>query len=346
MKAAWYDRRGAAAEVLFVGHMDDPIPGPGDVRIRVRASGINPGETGKRSGAGAAMPFPRVIPHSDGAGVIDAVGPSVPQNRVGERVWCFGAQSYRPFGTAAELVVVPAWQAVPIPERVSFEQGACLGIPGITAHRAVFADGPVTDQTLLVVGAAGAAGSMATALARWGGARVLALVRHERDTDLARKAGAEQVFLATHPDLTSRIRAAAPDGVNRIIDVVFATYAQLYADIIAQGGAIATYSSSHPKPPIPFWPLLFLNTTIRLLGSDDFPPDAKRQAAEDINSWLRQVRPPFDITTRPLDEIASAHEAVERRATRGRIVLIPNGDDQRSLGSSVWRSASSQRPGL
>ena len=142
--AAWYERPGPAAEVLEVGEMPDPAPGPGEVRVRVAVSGINPGDTKKRGDwVGYGMPYPRVIPHSDGAGVIDAVGDGVDAARIGERVWVYGAQSYRPFGTAAQLTVVPAEQAVALPDGVSDELGACLGIPGITAHRAVFGDGPV-----------------------------------------------------------------------------------------------------------------------------------------------------------------------------------------------------------
>jgi NADPH2:quinone reductase len=324
MRAAWYERRGEAADVLVVGETDALRPGPGELRIRVHASGINPGDVKKRARAGAPMPFPRVIPHSDGAGIVDAVGPGGDLSRVGERVWCFGAQSYRPFGTAAELVVVPAWQAVPLPEHATFEQGACLGIPGITGHRAVFADGAVDDQTVLVVGATGAVGSMAAALARWGGARVLALVRDPADVDRARDAGAERVFLASEPELAAQIRDAAPDGVDRIVDVAFATYAELYADVIAQGGVIASYFSTRPAPTLPFWPLLFLNVTIRLLGSDDFPPDAKRSAAADLTACLRERRLALQIgETLPLEQIAAAHQAVEG-GKAGRVVLTPN----------------------
>src|SRR5712671_5933344 len=167
MRAAWYERQGPAREVLVVGTMPDPLPGPGDVRIRVAASGINPGDLIKRRNAfGYGMPFPRVIPHRDGAGTIDSVGEGVLASRVGERVWCYGAQSYRAFGTAAEYVVVPSSQAVPLPDGVPFEQGACLGIPGITAHRAVHATGPVAGRTLLVQGGAGAVGVCAVGLAR------------------------------------------------------------------------------------------------------------------------------------------------------------------------------------
>src|SRR4051812_38651670 len=175
MKAAWYERQGAPASVLVVGEMAAPKAGSGEVRIRVAASGINPGDVKKRQDTfGVGMPFPRVIPHSDGAGVIEEVGDGVPASRVGERVWCFGAQSYRPFGTAAESVVVPAWQAVPLPEGVWFEQGACLGIPGITAHRAVHAGGAVEGRVVLVQGGAGAVGQCAVGLARLARALVVA----------------------------------------------------------------------------------------------------------------------------------------------------------------------------
>jgi NADPH2:quinone reductase len=144
VRAAWYERQGPASEVLQVDELPDPEPGQGEVRVRMRFSGVNPGDTKKRRGwLGSSMPYPRVIPHSDGAGVIDAVGEGVDPGRVGQRVWVYGAQPYRPYGTAAELTVVPADQAPKLPDGVSDEVGACLGIPGITAHRAVFADGPV-----------------------------------------------------------------------------------------------------------------------------------------------------------------------------------------------------------
>jgi NADPH2:quinone reductase len=156
MRAAWYERIGSAAEVLVVGEMSTPVPGPGEVRIKLDVSGINPGDVKKRQGwVGGVMPYPRVIPHSDGAGVIDVVGKGVAAAREGQRVWCYGAQSYRPFGTAAEYVILPEAMAVPLPDAVDVTQGACLGIPGITAHRAVYADGPVAGTTVLVTGAAG-----------------------------------------------------------------------------------------------------------------------------------------------------------------------------------------------
>src|SRR6201993_5136400 len=195
MKAAWYEKQGAARDVLTIGEMDDPQPLAGEVRIRVAFSGVNPGDVKKREDTfGVGMPYPRVIPHSDGAGVLDAVGDGVADSRVGERVWCYGAQSYRPFGTAAEFVVVPTDQVVPLPDGVSFEQGACLGIPGITAHRAVHVAGPVEGRTVLVQGAAGAVGTCAVQLAHQAGARVLGTCRSGTDLEFARRAGADVVL--------------------------------------------------------------------------------------------------------------------------------------------------------
>ena len=194
MKAAWYERQGPPHEVLIVGEMTTPEPEPGEVRIRVAASGINPGDMKKRQDTfGLGMPYPRVIPHSDGAGVIDEVGNGVSASRVGERVWCFGAQSYRPFGTAAEYVVLPSERAIPLPDGVSFEQGACLGIPGITAHRAVHVAGAVDRRTVLVQGGAGAVGQCAVGLARHAGALVITTVRSERDEAVSQRAGAHHV---------------------------------------------------------------------------------------------------------------------------------------------------------
>lgn len=323
MRAAWYERKGPAREVLVVGEMADPEPGPGEVRIRVRASGVNPGDVKKRAGwLGFPMSDPRVIPHSDGAGTIDAVGAGVDLARVGERVWCHGAQSYRPFGTAAELVVVPAGQALELPEAVSFEQGACLGIPALTAHRAVFADGPVHGQAVLVAGAAGAVGSMATDLADWGRATVLATVRRAEDRERARSAGAAHALVLGDGDVAEQVRALAPEGVQRIVEVDLAANAQLDLDVLATGGVVAAYASSEPEPRLPFWPLLFANATIRLLGGDDFPPEAREQAARDVVACLRAGRLRARVGARfALAGIAAAHEAVEGGSVRGRVVV-------------------------
>jgi NADPH2:quinone reductase len=310
--------------VLIVGELPDPQPGFDEVRIRVLASGINTGDIKKREGwLGSSMPYPRVIPHSDGAGVVDALGEGVAPSRMGERVWCYGAQSYRPFGTAAELAVVPQRQAVRLPETVSFEQGACLGIPGMTAHRGVFGDGPVRGRTVLVAGAAGAVGSMAVELAGWGGATVLATVRRGADRAVAQRSGAEHVFLLGHDDVASEVRLLTPDGVERIVEVALSANAELDAALLAQGGVIAAYSSPDPQPRLPFWPMLFNNVTIRLLGSDDFPWAAREQAVKDINTCLQEGRLNVVIRARfPIEAVAAAHDAVEHSSSPGRVVIM------------------------
>lgn len=319
MRSAWYDRQGPAAEVLVVGELPDPEPGPGEVRVRIRCSGVNPGDVKKRQGwLGSAMPYPRVIPHSDGAGVIDAIGDGVARDRIGRRVWVYGAQSYRPFGTAAECTVVPARQAVDLPGSVSDEVGAALGIPGITAHRAVFADGDVAGRAVLVHGALGAVGSCARQLAVAAGASVIGTVRRG-----PAPSGLDVPVLALDdPGVADRIRALAPGGVDRIVEVSLSDNADLDSEVIAPDGVIAAYGSSGERPALPFWPLLFANTTLRLLGSDDFPAEAKMAAAAMLtDSAARGQLTPAIRLVEPLERIAAAHLAVERGREPGRVLI-------------------------
>src|ERR1700756_2034967 len=221
MKAAWYEKQGPAREVLVVGEMPDPTPVAGEVRIRIAASGINPGDVKKRADAfGVGMPYPRVIPHSDGAGRVDQLGAGVSSEWMGRSVWCYGAQSYRPFGTAAEFTVVPVDQVAPLPENVSAEQGACLGIPGITGHRAVHVAGSVAGRTVLVQGAAGSVGLCAVQLARHGGAHVIGTIRTPAEEQTARQAGAHEV-LPNDAELPARVTALAPQGIDHIVEVAF-----------------------------------------------------------------------------------------------------------------------------
>jgi NADPH:quinone reductase len=323
MRAAWYDKQGAAREVFNVGEIADPNPGVGEVRIRIVASGINPGDVKKRQNAfGYGMPHPRVIPHSDGAGHVDRVGDGVSPDWLGQRVWCYGAQSYRPFGTAAQYTVVPVDQAVPLPAGVSFEQGACLGIPGITAHRCVHAAGPVTGRTVVVQGGAGAVGVCAVQLARRAGALVIATVRSAADDSTATKAGAHHV-LHRGPDLVERVRALAPEGVHHIVEVAFATNIGVDLELLSVHGSVATYATDAATPPIPFWPLLFKNIRIDFLGSDDFRSADKADAARALNEALVAGWEGMEIgETLPLDAIASAHERVEAPVTKGRVVVL------------------------
>jgi NADPH:quinone reductase len=325
MLAAWYERPGPAAEVLEVGEMADPEPGHGEVRVRVGLSGVNHGDTKKRGDwLGYGMPFPRIVPHSDGSGVIDAVGEGVDPGRVGQRVWLHGAQSYRPFGTAAELTVVPAEQAVELPGEVNDETGACLGIPGITAHRAIFGDGPVAGTTILVHGVLGAVGSLAARLARRGGATVIGTVVRGSDLDRVDSAVAHTVAL-DEAQPAEAIRAHAPEGVHRIIEVALSENADLDAAIAAPGGVIAAYATRRDRPHLPFWPMLFANVTIRLLGSDDFPRAAKRQAAVDLSTAAREGALSIPIgDPLPLHRIAQAHERVEAGTRERVLVSIPS----------------------
>ena len=326
MKAAWYEKQGPAKEVIVVGEMPDPEPELGEVRIRISASGINPGDVKKRQDTfGVEMAFPRVIPHSDGAGTIDRVGGSVPEMRVGERVWCFGAQSYRPFGTAAAYTVVPSGNAVRLSARVSFEQGACLGIPGITAHRAVHIAGPIDGRTFLVQGGAGAVGLCAIGLARHAGAQVIATVRSERDELVVKQGGAHEIVRTdgiSAEQVVERLRSLAPQGMDHIVEVAFHANITTDEKVLAQGGSLATYATGDPAPSIPFWPLVFKNVRLFFLGSDDFPAEAKATAAAELNEALDGEWPGLEIAERfPLNSIAEAHEFVERGQERGRVVV-------------------------
>jgi NADPH:quinone reductase len=326
MRAAWYERQGAARDVLVVGAMADPQPGPGEVRIRIAASGINPGDLKKRQDAfGFGMAFARVVPHSDGAGLIDRVGPEVAEARIGERVWCHGAQSYRAFGTAAQYTVVPSRQALALPANASFELGACVGIPGITAHRAVHAAGPVAGRTVLVQGGAGAVGCFAVGLARRAGARVIATVRSGADAALAARAGAHALVRTdarSTEDAVRELRASAPDGIDHIVEVAFDANVELDAQVVAPRGSIATYATANPRPTMPFWPLLFNNVRIDLLGSDDFLPEQKAEAAAALSALLAEGWQGFDIErTFELAEIAAAHEHAETKRGAGRVVV-------------------------
>jgi NADPH2:quinone reductase len=322
MRAAWYEKQGPASEVLTVGEMPTPIPGPGEIRIRIAVSGINPGDVKKRQDAfDYGMPYPRVIPHSDGAGHVDKLGDGVSSEWLGRRVWCYGAQSYRPFGTAAEFTVVPLEQAVPLPETVAMEQGACLGIPGITGHHAVHVAGPVQGRTVFVQGGAGAVGLCAVQLAHRAGALVIATVRSSQDDSSVRLAGADEVA-CTGEGLVDRVRVLAPEGVDHIVEVAFGANIATDVELLRQGGSIATYATDVAVPEIPFWLLVFKGIGIFFLGSDDFPSDVKAAAARDLNDALQAGWTGFEIAERiSLSDIAKAHELVEHPVRRGRVVV-------------------------
>jgi NADPH2:quinone reductase len=223
------------------------------------------------------------------------------------------------------LTVIPAAKAVDLPDGVSDDVGACLGIPGITAHRALFADGPVTGLTVLVHGVLGGVGALAAQLAGWAGATVIGTVRRHGDLQQATDSGATRAVALDQPDAVDAIRTHAPDGVDRIIEVAFSDNVDLDAAVAHNQTVIAAYATRRDRPDFPFWPMLFDNITIRLLGSDDFPADAKQQAAADLTTAARDGALTIPIgPVLTLEQAAQAHDRVDAGA-RARVVLaIPD----------------------
>ena len=325
MKAAWYERKGPARQVLVIGETDKPVPARGEVLVRVRASAVNPSDTKGRGGArgNSAMPFPRIIPHQDGAGIIEAVGEGVSERRIGERVWIHEAQWQRPFGTAADYVAIPAHQAAALPPTVSYAEGACLGIPAMTAHRCVFADGPVDGKTVLVTGGAGAVGFYAAQFARHGGARVIATVGSTEQEKVARAAGAELAINRREEDVAARLQAEGI-RIDRIVDVAFGANLSASLKVLATNSVIATYASdSEPEPALPFWPLVFLDATIRFVLVYTMTREAHEQAVAAITAALAEGWLVHNIGARlPLESIAEAHERVEAGAAGKTVIDI------------------------
>lgn len=326
MRAIWYGEKGPARNVLHISSMADPKPGRGDVLVRVHASGVNPSDTKGRGGwAGATkMAYPRIIPHQDGAGVIEAVGADVPPHRVGERVWIYEGQWQRPFGTGAELIALPADRAVKLPDGVSFAEGACIGIPIMTAHRCVFADGPVKGRTVLVSGGAGAVGHYAIQLAKWGGATVITTVSSEEKTAVARTAHPDHVINYKTEDTAARIRdLTGGAGVDRVVEVAFGANLLLAQAVLKVNGAIATYASdAEMEPKVPFRPFLAKDVTVRFVLVYVMPIQAKEAAvgaiAECLESgWLKHhIHREY-----AMDEVAEAHETIETGRNLGNVVV-------------------------
>lgn len=330
MKAAWYERTGAARAVLTVGEMPRPEPGPGEVLVRVHVSGVNPSDTKSRAGTGArANPWPRIVPHQDGAGVVEAVGPGVEPGRIGQRVWLYEAQLGRAFGTAAEYVALPSAQAVPLPDSTSFEEGAAMGVPALTAHRCVFGGGPVAGQVLLVTGGAGAVGFYAIQFAARAGARVLATVSNTAQAEAALAAGAVLAINRREEDVPVRIAAFCGDdaegrGVDRVIEVNFAANLPDVLRVLKRGGSIATYASDAGlEPAIPFRQLLNLNARLDFTLVYTMGEEAHRAAIAATTEGLARGTLHHRIGPRfPLARIAEAHEAVEAGGAPGKVLVM------------------------
>lgn len=325
MKAAYFSQFGSAKDVLQVGELPKPKPGRGEVLVCIKTSGVNPSDVKKRAGSAAGLlDNGPVIPHSDGAGVIEAVGVGVSKARIGERVWTFNAQFGRSHGTAAEYVCIPTETAVYLPETTSFEEGACLGIPVMTAHRCVFADGSVKGKTVLVTGGAGRVGNYAIQLAKWDGATVIATASSEASKQACFEAGADHVIGHPHEGTGAELMAArGGEKADRVVEGEFGVNLPFVLPAIKTSATIATYASMVDKnPSIPFYQLMYQDITVRLVIVYAMPDQAKEDAVQDITRLLKGNHLIHRVAaTYPLEDIASAHEHIETGTVRGCVIV-------------------------
>jgi NADPH:quinone reductase-like Zn-dependent oxidoreductase len=325
VKAAWFKKFGPAAEVLQIGTQNDPVPKAGELLVRMHTSGVNPSDVKKRAGS-----FPNllddglVIPHSDGAGIVKVVGEGVSPKRAGERVWVYQAQYARRFGSAAELLAIDEKRAVTLPGNVSFDVGACLGIPAMTAHRCVFSDGAVEGKSILVTGGAGRVGFYAIQWASQNGAHVIATAANEADAAACSEVGAHAIVNHRKPGWSKAVLEANNGRpVVRVVDVEFGANLPEVLKLIKTGGVITTYSSTQvPQPTLPFFQMMYLDLTVRLVIVYAMPEEAKEHAIRDIDSALREDRLVHRVAhIVPLEDIARAHELIEKGGFRGSVVV-------------------------
>ena len=323
MRAIWYEKNGDSS-VLTFGEMPTPAPGPGEVLVRLAASGVNPSDWKTRSGRSRPMAFPRVIPHSDGAGVIEAVGEGVDRARIGQRVWIWNGQWKRALGTAAEYIALPAIQAVPLPEGTSFEAGACLGIPALTALHGVLTDGGVTGQRVLVTGGAGSVGHYAIQFARLlGAAQVIATVSGPEKAAHATAAGADATINYRSEDVAARVmELTAGQGVERVVEVDVTGNATLYARILSPFGLAAVYGANGAGAEFAFGPAIVKGVGVRFFIVYELTAAQRAMAVGTLQGWLRAGLVKHAIAaTMPLAECAAAHDAVEQGRFMGNLVL-------------------------
>jgi len=325
MRAAWYTDFGTASDVLTTGDLPEPAPGPGEVLIRVEASGVNPVDVKRRTGGRGAMTSARVVPHFDGAGVVEGSGDGADKFSKGDRVWFYEAQWNRDAGSAAQRIALPEALVARLPSDASFAFGASLGIPALTAHRCVFRDGPVEGQTVLVTGGAGAVGHYAVQFAHLAGAEVIATVSSEEKAALAKRCGAATVLNYKTEEVAERVmELTSSQGADRIVEVELGGNLETCIAAVKPNGVVAAYASDAVKEPtLPFYQILYKNVTIRAELVFLMPDEAKRAAVDDIGRWLsdgalhHSPGPTFS-----LDDIVAAHEAVEA-GTIGKVVVNP-----------------------
>lgn len=325
MKAVTYSEFGDASDVLHLQTVDLAGPGPGEVLVDVHFSAVNPSDVKARAGARVGVtkpPFPVIVPHSDGAGVINAVGQGVSPGRIGEKVWIWNGQWRRPFGTAAEQCVLPAEQAVPLPDGTTLETGASLGIPGLTAAHTVFSGGDVSGKTVLVQGGAGTVGYLAVQLAKWGGARVIATAGTKTQHRVL-AAGADVVLDYNAPDLAGKILAAAGGPVDRIIELELGVNADVDSAVIAENGTIVCYGSAKMMEPVlPFFALMFKAVTLQMVLVYILTPVQRAAATERLTMALKQgaLHCPVEQVF-ALGDCAKAHDTVAAGGREGAVLL-------------------------
>jgi NADPH2:quinone reductase len=328
MRAAYYESTGPARDVLKLGEVDDPQPGPGEVLVEVAYSGVNPSDVRARGG-GSKRPFnfARTIPHSDGAGTIVAVGADVPTVRIGERVWLWNAQWFRPFGSAAERVALPAAQAVALPESVSLEEGACLGIPALTAWYALHHTPDIAGKASLVVGGAGSVARYAVEIAKSRGARVLTTTSVEEKTRYALDAGADLALDYRAPDFCERVLAeTAGKGLDYSIESNLAGNAAILPAIVAQHGTIVVYGTGGPEATIPSNAIMQKNIRMQFIFVYEIPKAERLSALAGITALLRHraITKPQTLVF-DLDQVVEAHEAVEDGRRIGQVLVKISG---------------------
>lgn len=326
MRAIWYERTGPAREVLELGERPTPQAGQGQALIRVRASGVNPSDAGMRAGP-APMAYPRITPNSDGAGVVEAVGPGVSEAWVGKRVWFYnGQRNGRAFGSAAEYIELDVDLLSELPDAVSFAEGATLGIPCMTAHRSLFLAGPVQGRTVLVTGGAGAVGHYAVQLAAWAGASVIATVSSEEKAQRAREGGAHHVIDYRREDVAARVRElTGGEGVHHVVEVDFGGNLASTLASVRLNGSIAYYATKGNRDPVvPAGAAMGLNLQVSGVYLPVSPHEARRRAQADITRWIGTGERMLSVAGRfPLEDCAGAHELVESGGKVGTVVVEP-----------------------
>jgi NADPH2:quinone reductase len=325
MKAVWYERTGDASDVLTYSDMPTPVAAPGEVRVKLEASGVNPADAGRRAGSYRAMEYPRVIPNSDGAGIVDQVGDGVTRLSIGQRVWLYnGQRNGRAFGTAAEYITLAEHLVTPLPSDVSFAAGSTLGIPGMTAWCCLFGDGPIAGQTVLVTGGAGAVGHYAVQLAKWGGARVIATVSSSLKAEQARLAGADMVINYKTEDVVAKAMAFTEQrGVDRAVEVDFGGNIATTLKLMAMNSTIAVYATNgNRNPVVPMRELMERCIALRSLVLFALPPQLLAAAQVDISKWLAAGPRIHNIAAQfALSDTAQAHLAVEKGDKLGTVIV-------------------------